>query len=151
MPRVIRGLAELRAAVGEELGVSAWQVVSQEKIDAFAETTGDRYWVHVDRKRAAEGPLGTTIAHGLLTLSLGPAFTYSIVSFEGFSLVLNYGYEKVRFIAPVPTGSEVRMRSALQELDDVPGGVRARLRQTFELRDAEKPACVADSVLHFAG
>jgi acyl dehydratase len=149
-PRVIHGISELRSAVGQELGVSRWVAVPQPLIDAFAETTGDRYWAHVDPRRAAESPLGTTIAHGLLTLSLGPAAMYAIVSFEGFSTVLNAGYDKVRFVAPVPAGASIRLRAELAELSDAGGGVRAKVRQTFELRDGDRPACVAELMLHFA-
>ena len=147
--RTIRGKDELIAATGEELGVSEWHHVGQEQIDAFAAATGDHYWLHVDPERAAAGPLGSTIAHGLYTLSLGPMFTDAIVRFEGFAATLNYGYEKVRFPAPVPVDSRVRMRSELVEVDEVPGGAQARLRQTFELDGGAKPVCVAGSVLRF--
>jgi acyl dehydratase len=144
--RTITGLEELRAAVGEELGVSKWHDITQERVDAFADATGDHYWIHVEPERAAASDLGGTIAHGLFTLSLGPMFTYSLVSFEGFSRTLNYGYEKVRFPAPVPTGSRVRMRSQLVDVAEVPGGAQVTLLQTFEREGSEKPVCVANSV-----
>jgi acyl dehydratase len=147
--RTISGIDELRASVGEELGVSAWHDITQERIDAFADATGDDYWIHVDPERAAASELGGTIAHGLLTLSLGPMFTYSLVRFEGFSVTLNYGYEKVRFPAPLPTGSRVRMRSRLVEVVDVSGGAQASLLQTFERDGSDKPVCVATSIVRF--
>ena len=147
--RTISGIDELRSSVGEELGVSAWHDITQGRVDAFADATGDDYWIHVDPERAAASDLGGTIAHGLFTLSLGPMFTYSLLRFEGFSMTLNYGYEKVRFPAPLPTGSRVRMRSKLVEVTEVPGGAQASLLQTFEREGADKPVCVATSVLRF--
>lgn len=147
--KTISGIDELRASVGEELGVSGWHVLTQERVDAFADATADDYWIHVDPDRAAASELGGTIVHGLFTLSLGPMFTYSLVRFEGFSLTLNYGYQKVRFPAPLPTGSRVRMRSQLVDVADVPGGAQASLLQTFERDGSEKPVCVATSILRF--
>src|SRR3954470_2305757 len=109
----ISGLDELRAKVGEELGVSEWHEVTQERIDAFAEATGDDQWIHVDPERAAQTPFGGTIAHGLYTLSLAPALTSSLLSFDGFAFALNYGYNRIRFPAPLPVGSRIRLRAAL--------------------------------------
>ena len=149
MPRVITGTDELRAAIGN-LGVSDWHDVTQEGIDRFAAATGDHYWVHTDPERAARSPVGTTIAHGLLTLALGPMLMSSIVSFEGFTLVMNYGYDRVRFVDPVPVGSRVRLRAAIAEVRDTADGARAQIEQTFEREGAQKPACVATFVLHFA-
>src|SRR4051812_22823483 len=100
--RTIQGMDELVAAEGEELGASDWQQVTQGDIDAFAAATGDHYWIHTDPERAKAGPMGSTIAHGLYTLSLGPRFNYGVFEIKGFSMMLNYGYEKVRFISPVP-------------------------------------------------
>lgn len=148
-PRVIRGADELLAAVGQELGRSPWVTVSQELIDGFARVSGDDYWLHVDPERAADSPWGGTIAHGLLTLALGPAATYAIVSFEGFAATLNYGYDRVRFIAPVPVGAEVRMTLALEAATEVPGGWQAHLRQTYRLRDGDRPVCVAHAIQRF--
>jgi acyl dehydratase len=146
--RTIRGLEELEAAVGSELGVSDWQDIGQVDVDAFAAATGDRYWLHTDPDRAAASPLGGTVAHGLFTLSLGPAFTYSIVAFEGFSVMFNLGYDRVRFPSPLPTGSRVRMRLALAGADRGQDGVRVTLLQTFEREGEERPACVAQFLLH---
>jgi acyl dehydratase len=145
----ITGIDELKAKVGEELGVSDWHDVTQEEIDAFADATGDHQWIHVDPERAAQTPFGSTIAHGLYTLSLGPRFSYSMLSFEGFAFGLNYGYERVRFPAPLPVGSRVRMRAALADVADVPGGVRVTITQTFEREGGDKPVCVAQSLARF--
>lgn len=145
--RTINGLDELIAAKGEELGVTEWYEVTQAEIDAFAQATGDHYWIHTDPERAAASPLGSTIAHGLYTLSLGPMFTYSLVTFEGFSISLNYGYEKVRFPAPLPVGSRVRMRCELADVETSGSTSRISLRQTFEREGGEKPVCVATHVV----
>jgi acyl dehydratase len=140
---------ELRQHVGELLGVSAWHDVDQARIDAFAAATGDFYWVHVDPERAAAGPHGTTIAHGLYTLSLGPMFTDSLVDFD-FRVRLNYGYDRVRFPAPVPVGSRLRMRLELAELAPRGEGVALTLLDTFEREGAEKPVCVAQQLIYLA-
>lgn len=145
--KVLEGPAGVHAATGTELGVSDWHTVSQDQIDAFARVTGDNYWLHTDPDRAAGSAFGSTIAHGLLTLSLGPTFTYSIVTFAGFTRTLNYGYEKVRFIGPVPAGSRIRMRSEILEVSDVAAGLRVKVRQTFEASGGKRPVCVADSML----
>jgi acyl dehydratase len=142
----ISGIDELRAKVGEELGVSDWHEVTQDAIDAFADATGDHQWIHVDPDRAAQTPWGSTIAHGLYTLSLGPQFTFAMFTIEGFAFGLNYGYNKVRFPAPLPVNSRVRMRATLSSVDDVPGGVQLTVTQTFEREGEEKPVCVAESV-----
>jgi acyl dehydratase len=142
----ISGIDELRAKVGEELGVSEWHEVTQEEIDAFADATGDHQWIHVDPERAAQTPWGSTIAHGLYTLSLGPKFTFAMFTIEGFAFGLNYGYNKVRFPAPLPVNSRLRMRATLSTVDDVPGGVQLTITQTFEREGEEKPVCVAEAV-----
>jgi acyl dehydratase len=142
----ISGIDELRAKVGEELGVSEWHEVTQEAIDAFADATGDHQWIHVDPERAAQTPWGSTIAHGLYTLSIGPKFTFDMFTIEGFAFGLNYGYNKVRFPAPLPVDSRVRMRATLSSVDDVPGGVQLTITQTFEREGEEKPVCVAEAV-----
>jgi acyl dehydratase len=142
-------VADLRALEGTELGPTGWVEVTQETIDAFAAVTGDHQWIHVDPERAASSPLGTTIAHGLLTLSLAPAFMEELMSFEGFAHALNYGYEKVRFPAPVPVGSKVRMRALIAAVADVPGGAQVTTTQTLEVEGGDKPVCVAQSVGRF--
>ena len=142
----ISGIDELKAKVGEELGVSEWHEVTQDAIDAFADVTGDHQWIHVDPDRAAQTPWGGTIAHGLYTLSLGPRFTFAMFTIEGFAFGLNYGYNKVRFPAPLPVGARLRMRATLSSVDDVPGGVQLTITQTFERDGEEKPVCVAEMV-----
>jgi acyl dehydratase len=142
----ITGLDELRAARGTELGVTGWREITQAEVDAFADATGDHQWIHVDPERAARSPLGGTIAHGLFTLSLAPAMTSSLLSFDGFAFALNYGYNRVRFPAPLPVGSRVRMHATLAAVDDIPGGAQITIVQTFEREGAEKPVCVAESV-----
>jgi acyl dehydratase len=142
----INGIDGLRDHVGEELGISAWHEVTQEEIDAFAAATGDYQWIHVDPERAKQTPFGGTIAHGLYTLSLGPRFTYAMFTIAGIAFAVNYGYDRVRFPAPLPVGSRVRMRARLAAADDVPGGVQLRVTQTFERDGGDKPVCVADSL-----
>jgi acyl dehydratase len=142
-------VADLRALEGTELGPTDWLEITQDKIDAFAEVTGDHQWIHVDPERAAASPMGSTIAHGLLTLSLAPAFMEALMAFDGFAHALNYGYEKVRFPGPVPVGSRVRMRAQVVEVVDVPGGAQVTTTQTIEREGADKPVCVAQSVGRF--
>jgi acyl dehydratase len=142
-------VADLRALAGTELGPTDWVEVTQEQIDAFAEVTGDHQWIHVDPVRAADSPMGSTIAHGLLTLSLAPAFMESLMAFEEFAHALNYGYEKVRFPAPVPVGSRVRMRAQIVDVREVPGGAQVTTTQTIEREGGDKPVCVAQSVGRF--
>jgi acyl dehydratase len=142
----ITGIDELKAKVGEELGVSEWHEVTQEEIDAFADATGDHQWIHVDPDRSAQSPFGSTIAHGLYTLGLGPRFTYEAYAVEGFAFGVNYGYDRVRFPAPLPVGNRVRMRVTLMAVDDVLGGAQVTMRLTFEGEGALKPVCVAESL-----
>ncbi|HEY1508938.1 MAG TPA: MaoC family dehydratase [Solirubrobacteraceae bacterium] len=142
----IDGIDGLRAHLGQELGVSNWAQVSQPEIDAFANATGDFYWIHVDPSRARETAFGSTIAHGLMTLSLGPGMSNEIYEVSGFRHLLNYGYESVRFPAPVPVGSRVRMRATLLAIDEQDAGVRFTVAQTFEREGSDKPVCVAQNV-----
>ena len=145
-PTVITGPDEVKAAVGQEIGVSDWYEVTQEEIDRFADVTGDHQWIHVDPERAAQTPFGGTIAHGLFTLSLGPKMSYEIMDMQGFAFGVNYGYGKVRFPAPLPVGKRVRMRGAITNVEDVPGGIQVTTTQTFEVEGGEKPVCVAESL-----
>jgi acyl dehydratase len=150
--RVFSDFAELKAVLGEEIGVSDWVIVSQERIDRFAEATGDDQWIHVDVERARrELPYGNTIAHGLLTLSLLPSFFRSVLRIECVTNSLNYGSNRVRYLAPVPAGSRLRGRIRLQEAVDVPpNGLRATWHTVVELEGSDRPACVADTIgLHF--
>lgn len=143
-------VAELVALEGQMLGPTEWFAISQPRIDAFAEATRDFQWIHVDRERAAGSPLGSTIAHGLFTLSLGPMFTMQLIDFDGFGHSLNYGYDRVRYPAPLPSGSELRMRLVVTTVADVGDAVQVTLRQSFERRGFERPVCVADAIARFA-
>jgi acyl dehydratase len=145
--RTITGLDELKQAEGEELGVSDWHTISQADIDAFADVTGDHQWIHVDPERAKDTPFGGTIAHGYFTLSLAPRFTEQVMKLDGFAMAINYGLNKVRFPAPVPVDSKVRMRGRLAELSEIPGGAQMIMELTFEREGGEKPVCVAESVV----
>lgn len=140
-------LDALLARVGQETGVSDWVTVDQARIDAFAQATGDLQWIHVDPVRAADGPFGATIAHGFLTLSLLPLLVDTAYRVDGIRMSLNYGLNKVRFVTPVRVGSALRARFVLQSAQALPGGgVQVVSEATLELRDAEKPACVVESV-----
>ena len=147
----INGIEDLKERVGQELGVSEWHEVSQAEIDAFAEATDDHQFIHVDPERAKQTPFGSTIAHGLYTLSLGPKFSYEMFSVDNVAFGINYGYEKIRFPAPVPVDSKVRMRAELLSVDDIPGGAQFKVKQTYEIEGAEKPACVAEAVARVYG
>jgi acyl dehydratase len=144
--RTITGLDELKKAEGEEVGTSEWLEVTQDAIDAFADVTGDHQWIHVDPERAKDTPFGGTIAHGYYTLSLAPRFTEQILEFEGFAFAVNYGLDKVRFPAPLPVGSKVRMAARLADVADIPGGAQIKLELTFEREGGDKPVCVAESL-----
>jgi acyl dehydratase len=145
--RTISGLDELKQAEGEELGVSDWHRITQADIDAFADVTGDHQWIHVDPERAKDTPFGGTIAHGYFTLSLAPRFNEQIMKLDGFAMAINYGLNKVRFPAPVPVDSQVRMRARLAELSDIAGGAQMVMELTFEREGGDKPVCVAQSVV----
>jgi acyl dehydratase len=142
------GIEELRGLIGEQVGPSNWREVTQELIDTFAEVSGDDQWIHVDPERARnESPFGTTIAHGNLTLSLIDGFRKDLIRSEGFALGVNYGWNKVRFPAPVPVDSRVRARAEVVSVDEVGGGWHQIVtRFTVEVEGNEKPACVAESV-----
>jgi acyl dehydratase len=142
----LNGLDEVKAHVGKELGVSDWHLVTQERIDQFAEVTGDDQWIHVDVERAKDSPFGGTIAHGYYTLSLAPRFSYDMFKFEGFAFGVNYGLNRVRFPAPMPVGDRVRMRATLAALEEIPGGAQLTTALTFEREGGEKPVCVAESL-----
>jgi acyl dehydratase len=148
--RVITGLDELKATVGQHLGFSDYQSVSQDDIDSFADLTGDDQWIHVDTERAATGPFGGTIAHGLLTLSLGPRLARSVYRIDGMKMGVNYGYDKIRFPAPVPVNSKVRLGATLRSVQDVPGGVQVGITFVWEIADQPKPACVAEMLLRYS-
>jgi len=145
--RVFNGIDELKQAVGEHLGHSDWHTVTQEKIDLFADATGDHQWIHVDPERAKAGPFGGTIAHGYLTLSLLPMLNQQIYRIDGLTMGINYGTNKVRFPSPVPVGSRVRAGTEVLEVNPNAQGAQAVVRTTIEVEGGEKPACVAESVV----
>jgi acyl dehydratase len=130
---------------------SDWHLVTQDDIDAFADATGDHQWIHVDPERAAHGPFGTTIAHGLYTLSLAPALLADVWPLEAFDAVLNYGFERIRFPAPLPVGSQVRMTASIRDASSIAGGSHVFVDLAFERRGADKPVCVAVWVLRLYG
>jgi acyl dehydratase len=148
--RIINGLDELKASVGEHLGYSEYQTLTQDEIDSFAELTGDNQWIHVDRERAASGPFGATIAHGLLTLSLGPRLARDLYQIRGMTMGVNYGYDKIRFPAPVPVNSKVRLGATLSSVQEVTGGVQVGITFVWEIANTPKPACVAEMLLRYA-
>lgn len=145
--RVFTTLEEVAAASGEELGTSEWLTIEQDRVDRFAEATGDHQWIHVDVERAATGPFGGTIAHGYLTLSLVPFLGSQVFSLETPGAKLNYGVNKVRFPSPVLVGKRVRAHVALGEVLDLPAGKQMTLRYTVEIEGEAKPACVAETVV----
>ena len=146
----IQGKEDLLLRVGEELGVSDWFEVTQQKVDQFAEATGDNQWIHVDPEKAKQGPFGTTIAHGYFTLSLAPMLSWQTVTVDGVKMGINYGSNKVRFINPVKVGSRVRMRIKLADVEKVePNALQATFENTFEIEGEEKPACVAQIISRY--
>jgi acyl dehydratase len=142
--RVINGVDELRTLVGEHLGYSEWVEITQERVNQFAEATGDFQWIHIDVERATAGPFGAPIAHGYLTLSLGPMLSPQIYTVSGFSMGVNYGADKIRFPAPVPVGSNLRLGAKLISVDDIAGGIQMKMEFSFEVEGAAKPSCVAE-------
>ncbi|SFW79766.1 MaoC family dehydratase [Amycolatopsis australiensis] len=151
MTRVFTSPAEVRAALGEELGPTGWLVVDQARIDAFADATGDHQWIHTDPVRAAAGPHGSTIAHGYLTLSLLPLFGRELFRLDFGSARLNYGLGKVRFPAPVPSGARIRSTAAFTDVTEGPAGHTVTTRYVVELDGGGKPACVAETLVVVTG
>jgi acyl dehydratase len=145
----VLNLTDLPGHVGKHLGPSEWRLIDQDQIKLFADATGDHQWIHLDPERAKSGPFGTTIAHGYLTLSLAPELIAEVLKVEGTSMVVNYGLNRVRFPAPVPSGSRVRFGAELAKVDEIDDGVQVTLASTFELEGSEKPACVAEIVFRF--
>ena len=145
--RVFSSLEEVTGAVGEELGTSEWLEIDQERVNQFADATGDHQWIHVDVERSAQGPFGGTIAHGYLTLSLIPYLGAQVFSLETPGAKLNYGTNKVRFPNPVRVGSRIRSHISVAEVTDLPTGQQLTLRHTIEIEGQDKPACVAETVV----
>ena len=144
------GIDAVRAAVGTHLGHSEWTTVTQEQVNTFADATGDHQWIHVDPERAKDGPFGGTIAHGYLTLSLGPVLFPSIATVSGIKMGVNYGAGKVRFLSPVKVGSNLRLGAELTQLEELPGnGAQVYMTFTFEIEGSEKPAAVAEIIFRY--
>lgn len=149
MTRMVEGIDGLKALVGEHLGYSPYTTVTQEQVNQFAEATGDHQWIHVDVERAKEGPFGGPIAHGYLTLSLGPMLSPQIFGVSGISMGVNYGAGKVRFPSPVPVGANVRLGATLKSVEDVAGGAQVTMEFVFECEGAPKPSCVAEVIFRY--
>lgn len=145
--QVLNNRQEIAASVGTELGVSSWVEIEQDRIDLFADATGDRQWIHIDPERAASGPFGAPIAHGYLTLSMLPFLGAQVFAFAGDVARVNYGLNKVRFVAPVRVGSKVRDRVEVLEVKDIEKGQQVTLQHTVEIKGVDKPACVAEAVV----
>ena len=149
MPRIIDGLSELKTLVGEHLGYSPYVEVTQEMVNTFADATGDHQWIHVDVERAKQGPFGGPIAHGYLTLSLGPMLAPQVFGVSGITMGVNYGAGKIRFPSPVPVGSNLRLGVTLKSVDDIPGGAQVVTDFVFEVEGSEKPSCVAEVITRY--
>ena len=151
MTTVIEGIAGLKQLAGTHLGYSDYLEITQERVNTFADATGDHQWIHVDPERAkAESPFGGPIAHGYLTLSLGPALMPSIMTVTGMKMGVNYGAGKIRFPSPVPVGSRLRLGAKLDSLEDLPNnGAQVTMTFTFEVEDAPKPSCVAEIIFRY--
>lgn len=147
MSVLARSPEDLHALIGEDMGSSPWVEVTQDQIDGFADATGDHQWIHTDPERAASGPFGTTIAHGYLTLSLLVPLLEQVLVIENRTSSINYGLDKVRFPAPVPSGSRVRLTATLAEATDVDSGVQVKVDCVLQVEGQERPACVARAVL----
>jgi acyl dehydratase len=145
--RVFSSSEEIHAAKGQRLGSSDWLTLTQEQINQFADATHDHQWIHVDIDRAANGPFGTTIAHGFLTLSLVSFLNSQIYRFDGIQMGINYGLNKVRFPNPVPVGARVRAHTDLADVTDVSGSLQLTFSTTVEIEGVEKPACVAEPLV----
>jgi acyl dehydratase len=145
-PLVLTGVDEVRGAEGKHLGYSDWLEITQDRVDTFANATGDHQWIHCDVERARTGPFGGTIAHGYLTLSLASALLPQIVRYQGFDMAVNYGLDKVRFPSPVRVGKRIRAGAELGQVTDIDGGVQAKTLITIEVEGGDKPACVIESV-----
>ena len=144
--RVITGVEGLKSNIGQHLGYSEYLEITQERVQQFAEATGDFQWIHIDVERAKSGPFGGPIAHGYLTLSLGPMLYPTVVRIDGFSMGVNYGANNIRFPSPVPVGSRVRLGVKLLEVEEIANGVQMTMEFTFECEGSSKPSCVAEII-----
>jgi acyl dehydratase len=148
-PITIHGVQGLLERAGQELGVSDWVDVEQEKVDTFARLSGDEQWIHVDPERARFGPFGATVQHGFFTLSLSTGLLDQVFRVDDVAVVLNYGLDRVRFTAPLKVGSRVRMHVTLADVREVAGGVQVVYHLVYEVEGQEKPCCVADLVFRY--
>ncbi len=148
-PTSVATISELHALVGTHLGYSEWFEVTQERINLFARATDDYQWIHVDPVRAASGPFGSTIAHGYLTLSLVSALLPQVLDVSGVGMVVNYGANRIRFPAPVPVGSRIRLSAQLASLEEVPGGAQSQVNVTIEVEGSSKPALAAELLFRY--
>ena len=146
---MINGIDDLKTLVGEHLGYSPYVEITQEQVNTFAEATGDHQWIHTDPERAKAGPFGGPIAHGYLTLSLGPMLSPQIFAVTGVAMGVNYGAGKIRFPSPVPVGSKLRLGVTLTSVDDIDGGAQVTQQFVFEIEDAAKPSCVAEVIFRY--
>ena len=149
MATVFKTPADLKSAVGQHIGYSEWLTITQERINQFADATGDHQWIHVDPVRAKDGPFGACIAHGYLTLSLVNLFLPQIVEVRGIRMGVNYGVDKVRFPAPVRVGARIRGGGELINVEEVKGGVQATIRVTVDIEGSDRPGCVVDTISRF--
>jgi acyl dehydratase len=149
MATVFNTPADLKSSEGQHLGYSDWLEITQDRIDKFADATGDHQWIHVDPERAKKGPFGACIAHGYLTQSLVNLFLPQIVVVKGISMGVNYGADRLRFPAPVPVGSRIRAGGELIKVEDVKGGVQTTVRVTVEIEGGDRPGCVIDTISRF--
>lgn len=147
--RVFNGIDEVAAAQGADLGTTDWIEINQDRIDKFAEATGDYQWIHVDPERAAKGPFGGTIAHGLLTLSLLPVLQQQLYRVDGIKMAVNYGLNRVRFATPVPAGSKVRASVRIAKVERLDSAIQAEFQTTIEVDGASKPACIVESITRY--
>lgn len=149
MTTVFKSPLDMAAKEGEHLGVSEWLEIDQDRINLFADATGDHQWIHVDPVKAKDGPFGACIAHGYLTLSLVNMFLPQIIDVQGISMGVNYGMDKVRFPSPVPVGSRVRGSGELVKVEEIKGSIQATTRVTVEIEGADRPACVVDTISRY--
>jgi acyl dehydratase len=148
---VVTDIAGLRERVGTHIGYTDWQEMTQKRVDQFADATDDHQFIHVDVERAKQTPFGGTIAHGFLTLSLVAPVTQQLMTVTDVAMGVNYGLDRVRFPAPLPVGAEWRGGAEILEVNEIAGGVQVKLRVTVEVKDQEKPACVAECLVRLYG
>jgi acyl dehydratase len=147
--KTFANLDDFASASGTELGPTDWTLVDQQRVNMFADATDDHQWIHVDPDRASDGPFGGTIAHGLLTLSLLPRFMHQLYEVDNVTMAVNYGFNKVRFITPVPVGKRVRAKAVISDVDTLDTALQATVTTTMEVEGADKPAAVIESIVRY--